>query len=332
MNFIKNASLSILLLGTIAALFVASCKPKKVDTSSSGQSLTQLFSGLSPAPQLFTINAGRDTAVYGAAGTLLHFYPKSFKTASRGIISSGTIIVQLVEMYKPGDMIAARTSTVTDGGKLLQSAGQVAISATMDGQTVYANKYGIGFAQNNATSQKMELFYSNTTNAALVANWSVSDTTQAGTTCDGTDSAGNQIFYAGGIYMPPPKPWYYIFDSCTSFHFINCDYWWNYSGALNPVHLTLSDGSFNKDNTQAFLALTDDQVNISFLIGSSASDIALEEGGVPPGRNYKVVVISNKDGNYYYFQQSGVTAEGLTINAVLTPSTQAAIKSELQSF
>ena len=67
-------------------------------------SLNQLFAGLRYTPQNLSVTAGRDTIVYGNNGTMLHFYTNSFKNGSGNIITSGTVYLQLTEMYKAGDL------------------------------------------------------------------------------------------------------------------------------------------------------------------------------------------------------------------------------------
>jgi len=86
----------------VILISVLSCKKNKNSTFSTTKN--QLFAGLRYTPQTLTVTAGRDTIVFGTSGTMLHFYATSFY-GSGGIISSGTVNVQLVEMYKPGEEI-----------------------------------------------------------------------------------------------------------------------------------------------------------------------------------------------------------------------------------
>ena len=320
----KKALLSLTLIGIIALITVLSCKKTK-SNSGATQSFNQLFSGLRTTPQSFSVTAGRDTIVYGTGGTMLHFYTNSFKDAGGNIITTGTVYLQLTEMYKIGDMIANRTATVANG-TAIQSAGQVKIFATMNGVEVYANKYGIGFAQSGSSSQKMELFYGNSNNTDSVSTWTVCDTTLNGTTANGTvtDSSGN-YFYSGGNYIPPPKPWYYVIDSCSAFDFVNCDYWWGYRGTLQNLTLSIPGNTFNSQNTQAFLAIPSDKINLE-MEGGNTLNYTINSGGVPGGLNYVLVVIANVNGQYYYYQQSGVTSDSaMTFTAAMAPDTQSDI-------
>jgi len=314
-------------MACVAVVAVISCKKVQSNPTTiinSSQSLNQLFAGLRYTPQGLSVQAGRDTIVYGTKGTMLHFYANSFKTAAGSIILSGTIYIQLVEMYTAGDMIANRTSTITASGKLIQSTGQVNIVATMNGETVYANKYGIGFAQTAASSQKMELFYGSTNTSDSTANWTVCDTTKPGTTAIGIDSAGNPIFYSNSTYVPPPKPWYYVFDSCSSFNFVNSDYWWN-SGPIYPMTVLMPDTSFNRRNTQVYVTLLSDKVNLVMDDNDSGGFVQY----MVPGLNYTLVAITNKNGIYYFCQQSGITASGLRVSVALSQDSEGDIQSRL---
>ena len=101
----KKTLFSLLLVYITAVIVViASCSKPYNDshtvTVSPSYTINQLFAGLRTSPQTLTVTAGRDTIVYGANGTRMHFYTNSFKTAAGAIITSGTINLQLVEMYK----------------------------------------------------------------------------------------------------------------------------------------------------------------------------------------------------------------------------------------
>ena len=97
-----------------AAIIVVACKKSSNNTTGPTLSLNQLFAGLRTSPQNLSVTAGRDTMVFGANGTMLHFYTNSFKDASGNIVTSGTVNLQLIEMYKPGDMIANRATTTAN--------------------------------------------------------------------------------------------------------------------------------------------------------------------------------------------------------------------------
>jgi hypothetical protein len=269
--------------------------------------LNQLFAGLKSTPQTFYVAAGSSHSIMGSQGTVVNFYPHSFKDGSGHIITSGTVQIKLIEIYNPGAMISNRATTVTANG-LLQSAGEVYISATMNGQEVYANKYGLAFNQAAASQQKMAIFYGNNNNKDSVITWSVGDTTKSYNIAWGTvnDSAGMASIF-------------YQFDSCTNFNWVNCDHFSSYQ-PITDVQVTMPDTSFNPSNTQVFIVFTNLNCAVHCSMYNAATHTFSLYSGyyVPVGENGYIVATSNKTGNYYYFQQSAYIANNMTINATMT--------------
>ena len=340
----KKAALPIFLLCVVIVFIVFSCR-KSNNTTASKQSLNQLFSGLRYTPQDLSVKAGRDTIVYGTNGTMLHFYTTSFKDANGNIIVGGTVNLQLTEMYKAADMICNRTTTSTTDGQLLASGGEINITATMNGQAVYANKYGVGFKQKGAASTTMSLFYGPNSNSDSIITWTASDPTKLGSQANGTIIDTSLITHSNSDL--------YIFDSCNTFTSVNCDYFRQNDSVKTPVNIILPDTSFNENNTQAFVILPNISVSgsdtftavLSNTFGAlgdasytpSTHTLAIISEGqtniVPAGLNYTLVVITNKKGSYYYYEQSGIIPHnGLTATAAMAPETQGDIVSRLQGL
>lgn len=289
-----------------AVLFFSSCKKNDPDPIFNNNPtvnkapLHQLFAAMKPTPQTFTVNAGSYQQLTGSSGTRLRFYPNSFRDASGNPITSGTVQIQLTEMYKPGQMIRNRATT-TDNGKLLISGGQVYIKATRNGQEVYARKYGLDFKQPAMSSQPMALYYGNVSGTDSTIDWNIADTTgNPGTTTGGTtvDSLGT-----GGAGV------YHQFDSCTNFSFINCDYFYNSGSPLTNVTGVMPDTTFNGNNTTVFLVFP--SINSATYMTTytySTHSFELYSGYyVPVGMNVHFVSVTNKNGTYYYDQQLNQT-------------------------
>jgi hypothetical protein len=281
--------------------------------------LNTLFAGLKSTPQTFTVTAGTYSTKFGAEGTVLKFYPNSFKNGSGQVISNGTVTIKLIEMYTPGPMIANRATT-TANGKFLRSGGQVKITATMNGQTVYANKYGISFAQAGPSTQDMSLYVGNTNNEDSVVTWSIMDSMNTGTNTGGTVSDSGQNIYT------------YTFDSCTSFNFINCDYFYNYTGTLTDMFCVMPDTTFNSSNTEVFVVFPG--INSVTTMGQYETNTATfhlySSFWIPVGINVHVVVIANKNGTYYYFQQlNNTVTSNMSVTATMTQQTLSYIQTQL---
>ena len=304
----------------------------------------KLFAGLRYTPQTLHVTAGRDTIVFGASGTMFHFYTYSFKTATGAPITSGTVAVQLVEMLKPGDMIANRAGTMA-GSQLLQSGGQVSVIASMNGQTVFASKYGIGFAQGGYSGQQMQLFAGNTNNGDSITNWAVAAADSAnGTVANAADSQSVVSNAYGRAWVG------YVFDSSSSdssssLQYTNCDAFYSATTPMVSVGVVMPDTSFNPNTTEVFLVLPTINCVMSTIepeLGSAGYRAAtntiniVSEGNtaiVPSGMTYQLVVVAIKNGQYYYYTHSGtVPASGVLATATMPPQTQSYVSAQLAAL
>ena len=332
----KKALLSLTLIGIIAFITVLSCKKtvsNPTTITNATPSLNQLFSSFRYTPQNLSVTAGRDTIVYGTKGTKLHFYINSFKDGANNTITSGIINLQLIEMYTPKDMICNRAAT-TANDSLLSSGGEINIIATMNGIEVFANKYGIGFKQSEVSLQPMELFYGSSLNSDTVTTWTEGNNTTLGTRVTGTIADSSD---------PSNPALYYLFDSCTNLTFVNCDHFSGSDSQLTSVSVIVPDTSFHPSNTQFYLVIPATKCvicnSISAHTGATSynpvtNTISLTSETqtkiVPAGTNYELVLITNKNGQYYYYEQSGIIPHnGLVATAAMAPESQGDILSRL---
>ncbi|MCF8450732.1 MAG: hypothetical protein K9G49_12750 [Taibaiella sp.] len=285
-----------------------------VITKADKTKLNALFAALRTTPQTINVTAGKYQVVYGAKGTKLTFYPNSFKDAGGSIITSGTVTLKLVEMYKPGQMIGERATTTSSGGQLM-SGGQIRISASMGGAPVYARKYGVGFREAVSSTQDMALFYGNTANEDSVATWGA-QVTALGAIVGGTvvDTLIDTTADTTADTSTVPSGWggsgynYYQFDSCIDFNWINCDYFWNSTAPKTTVSVSIADTGFHIGNTEVFFVFP--SVNsVGNAYGSYASGVSVsfKKYSLPEGTALTAIVVSQKYGNYYYAEQKGIT-------------------------
>ena len=246
-------------------------------------------------------------------------------------------------MYKPGDMVANQAPTTSATG-LLQSGGELNIVASMDGQEVYANKYGIAFRQSSPSTQAMGLYYGSTANTDSVLSWTQGANTTPGTTSTGTtapDSGGHMpgAWHGAG---PTGFRWgtgfYHLLDSCTSFNFVNCDQLYSNSGTNTVFKVTLPDTSFGPTNTQIFLILpvlnvmTQSDNRQIYDAATNTITVGNHEDEVPVGQNYDLVVIANKNGALYYYEVGGVITDGIIDTAAMAPDTRNDIVARLSGL
>jgi len=333
----KRTFIPIALLCACITMIALSCGKNYSNVNMGGPTLNQTFAALKPTPQKITVQAGVETTVFGAKGTLLHFYPNSFRDANGHTLTSGNVDIQLTEMYKPGDMIANRATTMS-GGQILRSGGQINISATVNGQPVFANRYGVGFMQQQWSPNPMTLFYGNTNNGDSIVNWQAADTTQPGAFAAGVDTSGSFNTQYG-------RPWVgYVFDSASTLQYTNCDAFYENDSPKTSVTAVMPDSSFTPSNTQVYLILPDINCAMSSVepeLGGASwnkpehSITIVSEGNtniVPQGMNYKLIVITNKNGQYYYWQTSGVITHQLKVTTTPTQTTQADVTSKLDAL
>lgn len=296
---------------------------------SSGVSLNKVFRELRSTPETKCITAGKLQTITFAKGTRLTFYPNSFQDGTGKTISSGTVCLEVTEIYKPGDMISNRVVTMNPS-YILRSGGQVNIKATKDGQTVYARKYGIDFKQTGPSMQPMALFYGNMQNKDSLVMWG-NPMTGAGMTVPGTSDtippAPGDTTGGWGVGM------YYQFDSCTDFNWVNCDYFYTATGAKTQIKVVVTDLAATAQNTQVLMVFPSLNAVLP-LYANSTAPLTYKSGDVPEGLTAHVVVVSKRENNqYYYWEALGFNVSTLMqLDATTTPQTIAYVKNKLATL
>ena len=93
---------------------------------------SELFSKISTAPQVFSINVTSDTSLICANGTVLSI-PKNCFIDRNGNIVNENITIEIVEALSLGDFLRNNLQTLS-GDQLLESKGMIYIDATANGQ------------------------------------------------------------------------------------------------------------------------------------------------------------------------------------------------------
>ncbi len=317
----KKLLAPLLLLTLVAGLLGCSKDDASLGNSSQIFTLKKLFENLATPPQVFMVAAGQNQTITGSSGTRITFNPQSFKNASGGIISSGTIKIELVEMYKPSEMIANRVNTITPT-KLLTSGGSVHIKATQGNNEVLANNYKIEFKQPAYSGNPMALFKG----AAVSAEdptiiWSNDTSGTVRSTVK--DTASENLFF-------------YAFDTCTSFNWINCDYFYDNPGPKTDVSVVATDSTFNKNNTQVFVvfpAINSVASMYTFSTATHTFSLGLPGYFIPVNSQIHIVIISAKNNSYYMEVQKNLTVtSGMTVNYTPALTTQAGVRDALQNL
>ena len=275
--------------------------------------------------------AGVDTTIFGLDSTLLRFYVNSFKYPNGSPVLSGTVTVLLTEILSPGDMINNRASTMMASGEILQSCGLIKVSASIGGEDLITNGYGVGFIQKDTSDALMGLFYAATSKDDSMTIWTQSEIPyQHGTKKIKTSEIINDTLRT--IYTKC-----FFFDNFNTFSYINCNWFTHFNTPKVGLSVILPDGTFNATNTQLFLVLPKTNAGwtgnavLSNMGGLGKFDssynpvnhkLMLKTVGdtavAPPGYNYELVAIANKGGKYYYWSTSGVVPyNNLVLNATM---------------
>ncbi len=314
----KQLLAPLLLLALVIGLYGCGKDDAKLGSNSQIFTLKTLFGNLAGTPQIFMVTAGQTQTITGASGTRITFRPQSFKNSSGGIITSGTVKIELVEMYKPGEMIANRVNTVT-ATQLLTSGGSVNIKATQAGSEVMATSYRIEFKQPAFSDKPMALFKG--------APLSVEDPTIVwGSDTSGTvprtikDTASENLFF-------------YAFDSCTNFNWINCDYFYTNPNPKTDVSVIAPDTTFKTTNTQIFVvfpAINSVACMRSYDPATHTFSLGLPGYFIPVGSQIHVVIISAKNNTYYMdVQKNLMVTNNMSITYSPAVQTQASVRDAL---
>lgn len=310
---------SSLILGCM--LLITGCS-KDAPVNEEIKTVNSLFQQLKPTAQIFTVNAGTEQTITGAKGTKITFHPQSFKNANGSLISAGTIKIELIEMYKPTDMILNRVSTTTAAQQPLISGGSVNIKATLNDHEVFTNGYGITFKQPAMAEAPMALFN----------GYQVSDAT--GTSIKWSDDTTGTI--PRTTKDPIDLTFCYAFDTCTNFNWINCDYFYSSTATKTDINILAPDGTYTLDNTQIFVIFP--AVNgVIPLYSYNANNLTFSFGFasyfLPVGTNVHVVILGSKNNNYFMDVHQNVTVTaGMTLNFTPTSTTVANIQSTLAAL
>jgi len=321
-----------------SSLFITSCKkndnpndPSTTTTTDiSPASKTQALASLAllrSTSQSFTVQAGTSKRIKCSGGTLVTFYPNSFKDKNGNIITAGNVDLQITEMTTPGDMLANRTSTTTSD-MLLRSGGEMNIKATMSGQEVFANKYGLAFKAAAPTTQPMELFYGDTNNPDSITTW---DIRKGG---PGTYASNGTLTISDSAYSIVESA-YYVLDSCTDFNWVNCDHPYDATSKFVKVHLVFPDNTLK--DAYPSLNIAYPSINIATCFGptefNSSSHTMTFSGWAPIGPSSKIaLLIPLKNGDFYYYEQAATMSEEMNINANVSRLTLAETKAKLKAL
>ncbi len=129
----------------IAAITVSSCKKNdnsvnvpEADDKASTQLMDAFFARHAPKDEKFTVDAAAGATITLSSGTKITFPANAFKT-SGGVVISGNVSVSARDILDASDMILADKPTLTSGGEMLQSFGEIIVKAEQNNNQLVLN-------------------------------------------------------------------------------------------------------------------------------------------------------------------------------------------------
>ncbi len=316
-------------LGILAfSLLLGSCKKDNNNSSAPTTQLSELFTQMKTAPQVFTVEAGTYDTIVGANGLVLKFNPESFLDGGNNIINNGAIKIELIEVLSHKDMVANRVQTITRDNKFLVSGGAYHIKAEQVSTQlpVSANYYGVDFpAPPNLASNTMALFlgYESAAAGGNTVRWE-DDTSQT------TDLS----------FVPDPnggrEKGVFSFDTCLKFGWINCDYFFQDPRPKTDITVQFPNTDYNAENTEVILAFPNiNSVTMLYAFNAATRSFKLGYGGifVPVGETISVLAISSIGSEYFFDIQSNVTVtDGIILSVNPSLATSAVIADAISNL
>ncbi|RYE12787.1 MAG: hypothetical protein EOP51_30905 [Sphingobacteriales bacterium] len=128
-------------------------------------------------------------------------------------------------------------------------------------------------------------------------------------------------------------PTYYIFDTCTSFNWINCDYFYDAPNPKTDITVVMPDGTYNDTTTNVYVVFPTLNVVASMMhydAATHAFSFSTPNYYCPVGLNIKVMIMGIKNNAYFYDLQTNLTVtNGMTLTANPGNTTLSALQAVL---
>lgn len=306
------------LMLTISA-FIVSCSeedPIEFPTPESN-TLKDFFKDTRVQSQFFTFDAAAGTYFFGAKGTGIYF-PGGSLLHQNGTAVTGTVQLELKEIYSKGDMILSNAAPESNG-TLLKSGGEVYVALTQNNQKLRISHTNPGFIMFPCSTAVagMQLFNGEfRKNSELAAdsamNWNLANGDSAQVV---QDTMGTGTYYQ------------FTFDSIG---WSNCDRFYYLTGGTDPmIHLP---NGYDNMNTQVYMVFDAESVMASADV--FADQIYRFHAGehTPIGLHVTIVAIANTNDKYYYSITHEVTSAGATFELNLTEATKQEVQTAISAL
>ncbi|PCI34082.1 MAG: hypothetical protein COB60_06670 [Flavobacteriaceae bacterium] len=276
--------------------------------------------------ETFDLDATTGGVITGNQGTQVYFPPNSFGLNGNPV--TGTVTVELLEIYTKADMLLKNKSTLgkrANGDKeILKSAGeffingkQGAVQLELLGMAT-VNSKGIDLADLDAN---MNIFRAGGQDNDCDGIEGDCDWEEADEDGDGKVDNANIADGANGEVVS------YTF-SFGSFGWTNLDRWYSYTGPKTMIYVDVPEG-FDADNCAVYLSYDGEPTALARMdTYDNNLDLFTEHyGQIPIGQEIHIIVVAEIDGILHYsIQGNTVVDEHIEVITNLTPTTQAALE------
>jgi hypothetical protein len=309
----------LLALVAAACLTFTSCKKTEEENPAPQTTIKDFFEKNDAKSQTFTINTDNgQSSITGEQGTKVTFPENAFTTAD-GTPVTGSVSIELKEIYDKSDMVLSDRPTMSDG-RLLISGGEIFISATANGQELQLDSNTnilIQLAQTTDLDSTMGLFTGSLDSTGF--NWTPVDIDSSRVAVRDTNWVRDTIpcFYY--------DPSHYIY-AISTLGWINCDQFYTSTNNTN-IHITCI-GEPTANNTRVFIIFKDINAVGSIWVYNSTFDSGL----LPVGEDVTLVALGLKDGKEYFAKKDIKISSDLNVSLDLTQASSEEITTTLESL
>ena len=250
---------------------------------------------LNNSRQSFVINIDNPVQITGNQGTRIQFTSSSLVDA-QGNTVTGNVEISLVEVLNEADMILMNKPTVGLNNGIRQTlvtGGEILLDVQQNGQNLFLDQGAsvqIEVPTENPDSN-MEIFAAGPDSDETI--WESLDTASINVT---QDTTGNNSYYN---------------FFCDSLRWINCDYFWDYNGALTEIIMNLPDG-LNFGNTRNFILIKNQDLVVGVYSATSNNMPFIGDGyRMPVGFDVHFISIGvdSEDNLYANIQTNQLTQD-----------------------
>lgn len=295
---IRSISFLLIVFSLLAGLFMACKNDDPVDPT--GKSLKQLFESNRKQNQQFQVTASSATTITGEQGTKVTIPGNAF-TDKSGNPVTGTVIVEMQEIFSKGEMILSGKPTMAKGGYPLISGGEIFLNAMQNNDTLILNKLVQVQVPTQTVDTEMSIFVGSTdADGNFVWDWS--------------DTA---FFQQGTVY----------FFSTDTLGWINIDKYY-YSPNATTVTVNLPAG-FSSATSDVNL-VDNDEATVLSLRTEDPSVYTIDR--IPEGANMTLLVVSEKDGKLHLSRTNIIVSANMLVSPVMEEVSEQEILNYLKTL